>query len=195
MLGAAWLWLAGDLVAVNAVTQFALVSTAGAGRAGGAGLAAGPGNGISARLSVLCRALRRFPACPRSWTGRPISPCLRCALTGIPVYREGLQFVIPSGTWSVVEACSGIRYLIASFTVGSLFAYLSYRSLHQAAASSSACPLLVPLVANWLRAYMIVHARASVGQRTGHRGGPPDLRLGVLRCRDSGHAADRRPLR
>jgi exosortase len=28
-------------------------------------------------------------------------------LTGVPVYREGNFFTIPSGRWSVVEACSG----------------------------------------------------------------------------------------
>ncbi|MEC5397658.1 exosortase A [Uliginosibacterium sp. H1] len=76
-------------------------------------------------------------------------------LTGIPVYREGLVFVIPSGQWSVVEACSGLRYLIASIMVGALFAYLSYRSWWRRALFLLAS-VLVPLVANWLRAYMIV---------------------------------------
>lgn len=33
-------------------------------------------------------------------------------LTGIPVYREGSHLTLPSGNWSVVEACSGLRYLI-----------------------------------------------------------------------------------
>ena len=40
------------------------------------------------------------------------------AASGIPVYREANNFVIPSGRWSVVEACSGIRYLIASVMLG-----------------------------------------------------------------------------
>ena len=48
--------------------------------------------------------------------------------TGIPVYREGTFFSIPSGDWSVVEGCSGLRYLIASVTLGVLYAYLTYRS-------------------------------------------------------------------
>lgn len=76
-------------------------------------------------------------------------------LSGIPVYREGLQFVIPSGHWSVVEACSGIRYLIASTMVGVLFAYLNYRSLLRRVLFIIAA-LLLPLLANWLRAYLIV---------------------------------------
>ena len=76
-------------------------------------------------------------------------------LSGIPVYREGLQFVIPSGNWSVVEACSGVRYLIASFMVGTLFAYLNYRSTTRRVVFM-AVSIVVPIVANWLRAYMIV---------------------------------------
>lgn len=75
--------------------------------------------------------------------------------TGIPVYREGMQFVIPSGNWSVVEACSGVRYLIASFMVGTLYAYLNYRSTRRRVVFML-FSLVVPLVANWLRAYMIV---------------------------------------
>ena len=76
-------------------------------------------------------------------------------LTGIPVYREGQFFMIPSGSWSVVEACSGLRYLIASLTVGVLYAYLAYRSLARRAIFV-ALSVIVPIVANWLRAYMIV---------------------------------------
>ncbi len=76
-------------------------------------------------------------------------------LSGIPVYREGLQFVIPSGNWSVVEACSGVRYLIASFMIGTLFAYLNYRSTRRRLVFIGVS-IVVPIVANWLRAYMIV---------------------------------------
>ncbi|MBS1229929.1 MAG: xrtA [Proteobacteria bacterium] len=76
-------------------------------------------------------------------------------LSGIPVYREGLEFVIPSGNWSVIEACSGVRYLIASLMLGTLFAYLSYRSFWRRAIFIGVS-LLVPLLANWLRAYVIV---------------------------------------
>lgn len=75
--------------------------------------------------------------------------------TGIPVYREGLQFSIPSGNWSVVEACSGVRYLIASFMVGTLFAYLNYASMRKRLIFA-AVSIAVPIVANWMRAYLIV---------------------------------------
>ena len=76
-------------------------------------------------------------------------------LSGIPVFREGMFFTIPSGNWSIVEGCSGVRYLIASFTVGVLFAYLSYRTLWKRLLFA-AMSIIVPIIANGLRAYLIV---------------------------------------
>lgn len=76
-------------------------------------------------------------------------------ITGIPVYRDGFHFVIPSGSWSVVEACSGSRYLIASVTLGFLYAYLAYRSPWRRVLFIAASAV-VPIFANGLRAYMIV---------------------------------------
>ena len=76
-------------------------------------------------------------------------------LTGISVYREGLHFTLTSGNWSVIEACSGIRYLIASITLGIVYAYLNYTHLKKRLALILAA-VLVPIVANGFRAYMIV---------------------------------------
>lgn len=76
-------------------------------------------------------------------------------LSGVPVYREANYFVIPSGSWSVVEACAGLRYLIASVMIGVLYAAVSYHSPRRRAAFIAAS-VIVPLIANWLRAYMIV---------------------------------------
>jgi exosortase A len=75
--------------------------------------------------------------------------------TGIPVYREGMFFSIPSGDWSVVEGCSGLRYLIASVTLGVLYAYLTYRSWKRRLLFSLAA-IVVPIFANSGRAYLIV---------------------------------------
>jgi exosortase A len=76
-------------------------------------------------------------------------------MTGIPVLRDGTNFSIPTGNWSVVEACSGVRYLIASITLGCLYAYLTYRS-RKRQLMFILLATLVPIVANGLRAYMIV---------------------------------------
>jgi exosortase A len=76
-------------------------------------------------------------------------------ITGIPVFREGNFFSVPSGSWSVVEACSGLRYLIASLTLGCLFAYLTYRTVWRRVAFI-ALSIVVPIIANGFRAYLIV---------------------------------------
>ena len=55
----------------------------------------------------------------------------------------------------MVEACSGIRYLIASMTLGTLYAYLNYDST-QRRLLFIALSAIVPIVANGLRAFLIV---------------------------------------
>ena len=148
------LWLLGELVAVNAATQFALVALL--------VLAVPATLGLAVARELMFPLGFLFFAVPFgefmtptmiSWTADATILALRW--TGIPVYREGMQFVIPSGNWSVVEACSGVRYLIASFMVGTLFAYLNYRSTKRRLLFVGVS-ILVPIVANWLRAYMIV---------------------------------------
>lgn len=154
LLAAVLVWFAGDLVAVNAVTQLMLVVVL--------VLLVPALLGWQVALSLVFPLAFLFFAVPigdfllpqlMAWTADFTVIALRW--TGIPVYREGLQFVIPSGTWSVVEACSGIRYLIASLTVGCLFAYLSFNSLRKRLVFVLVA-LAVPLMANWLRAYLIV---------------------------------------
>ena len=151
---AAFAWLLGDLVAVNAVTQLALVALL--------VLAVPALLGWSVTRLIIFPLGFLFFAVPigefvmpqlMEWTANFTVFALR--LSGIPVYREGLQFVIPSGNWSVVEACSGVRYLIASLTVGTLFAYLNYQS-GKRRILFVIVSILVPIVANWLRAYLIV---------------------------------------
>jgi exosortase A len=76
-------------------------------------------------------------------------------LTGIPVAQEGRFILIPNGTFEVAEACSGVRYLMAAFSLGTLYAYLSYRSTLKRI-TFSALSFAVPIVANGIRAYGIV---------------------------------------
>lgn len=154
MVVAACAWLLGDMTNVNALTQFAFTAQL---------VLAVPlvlGLRVAAQIAFPLAFL--FFMVPfgefllpwlMQWTADFTVAAVR--LSGVPVYRENLQFVIPSGSWSVVEACSGVRYLIASFMVGSLFAYLNYNSLKRRLLFCGVA-LLVPLVANWLRAYMIV---------------------------------------
>ena len=154
LLGIGLFWLLGDLVAVNAVTQFAAVAMLVLMVPLVLGLAVARHLIFPLAFLFFCVPVGEF-AMPQlmEWTADFTVMALRA--TGIPVYREGLQFVIPSGNWSVVEACSGVRYLIASLTVGTLFAYLNYKSIRRRL-MFILVSALVPILANWLRAYMIV---------------------------------------
>lgn len=75
--------------------------------------------------------------------------------TGIPVYREGFQLTLISGQWSIVEGCSGLRYLIASITLGVIYAYITYTKLHKRIIFTF-FSIFTPVIANGLRAYIIV---------------------------------------
>jgi exosortase A len=76
-------------------------------------------------------------------------------LVGIPVFRENNFLSLPSGNWSVVEACSGLRYLIASLALGAMYAYITYRSPWRRLLFI-AVSVIVPIVANAVRAFSIV---------------------------------------
>lgn len=148
------MWIVGELAAVGAASHFALVAML-----------------VAALVGVLGRALARVLLFPLAFLafavpiGDFLLPTLMnltaeftvgaLRLSGVPVFQEGLHFVVPNGRWSVVEACSGIRYLIASTMIGALYAYLTYTSLKKRLLFMLVA-LLVPIVANWLRAYMIV---------------------------------------
>jgi exosortase A len=154
IVGIAFVWLLGVLGAAQVVSQIALV-----------GMIAG------VVLTVFGRSWLRVLAFPlvflvfavpfgeavvpklMEWTADFTVSALR--LSGIPVYREAMHLVIPTGRWSVIEACSGIKFLIASLMTGSLYAFLMYRSAVRRAAFFGAS-ILVPILANWLRAYFIV---------------------------------------
>ena len=76
-------------------------------------------------------------------------------LTGVPVYWEGNRFSLPSGEWSVVKACSGVRYLYATLTVALLYVYLNYRSRWRQIAFVMIA-IALSIFGNGLRAYGIV---------------------------------------
>ena len=157
------LWLAAGLVAVNAATQFAFV--------GLLVLSVPAVFGFAVARALLFPLLFLFFAVPfgefmvptmMEWTADFTVAALQAS--GVPVYREGQNFIIPSGSWSVIDECSGVRYLMASFMVGALFAYLNYRSYRRRAAFM-AVALALPIVANWARAYMVVMLAHLSGNR------------------------------
>lgn len=151
---AGFAWLLGEFGAVNAMSQGALVAML-----------------VLSVPALLGREVARILIFPMAFLafavpiGDFLLPTLmdRTAdftiwalrLSGVPVYREGLLLVIPTGRWSIVEACSGVRYLIASLMVGTLFAYLNYHANWRRCVFIG-ISAVVPIIANWIRAYLIV---------------------------------------
>jgi exosortase A len=75
--------------------------------------------------------------------------------TGIPVFRDGRFLSIPGGDFEVAEACSGIRYLLATLALGTIFAYLNYRKAYKQLLFI-VFAVVFAIAANGFRAYGIV---------------------------------------
>ncbi|MEI8592651.1 exosortase A [Photobacterium sp. Hal280] len=76
-------------------------------------------------------------------------------ISQIPVYREGLYLTIPNGRFYVAEACSGIRFLMSSVALGTLFAYLQFTKVYKRTLFV-VFSFIFPIIANGIRAYGIV---------------------------------------
>jgi exosortase A len=69
---------------------------------------------------------------------------------GVIHYREGTTFELVNGRYSVAEACAGLRFLTATFTLGTLFCYLTFRLWWKSALFLAAC-IVLPIAANAVR--------------------------------------------
>jgi exosortase A len=76
-------------------------------------------------------------------------------LSQVPVVMENHTLFLPTGEWTVAEACSGIRFLLSSVVVGAIFASIAYRSWKRRSLFLAAS-IVVPIIANGLRAYGII---------------------------------------
>ena len=150
----AFVAMVGELTSVAAMVQFALVLmifctvwAIGGDRAGR--VAAGP---LSFLVFAVPFGQEALPIL-MNWTADATVVALRHS--GVPVFQEGRNFVIPSGRWSVIEACGGIRYLLSSIFIGAVYAYLTYTRTSKRVLFM-VWSVVMPLLANWLRAYVIV---------------------------------------
>ncbi|MRX06449.1 exosortase A [Pseudoduganella sp. FT25W] len=151
-LGAVWMLSA--VASVQVLQQYCLVLT-----------------GIAAVATVLGRALATAIAFPLAYTlltvpfGEVLMPALidftarftvaLLQLIGIPVFHDNNFIALPTGNWAVADACSGLRYLIASLALGMLYAGVNYHSAGKRLIFIT-ISLLLPILANGLRACMVV---------------------------------------
>ena len=75
--------------------------------------------------------------------------------SGIPTFQSGVLIEIPSGTFVVADVCSGVRFLITALVLGTLACHLFFRSWLRRGLFMLLC-LVVPILANGLRAYGII---------------------------------------
>lgn len=148
------LWFAGRIVDVTSVQTFVVVALL-------------PAMVIAFLGAEVARRLL-FPLCFLffAWpVGNFLVPILQdytawfavlmLKLGGVPVYLEGRYISIPGGNFLVADACSGIRYLIASVAIGSVYAYLMYSSFWRRLAFM-VLAIVLPILANGVRAWGII---------------------------------------
>ncbi|MCA2017122.1 exosortase A [Vibrio tritonius] len=76
-------------------------------------------------------------------------------LFGVPIYREGFYLTVPRGQFEVAEACSGIRFLIASLALGTLFSHVFFQKQWKFW-SFVIFSFIFPIIANGLRVFGII---------------------------------------
>lgn len=154
VLGAGMAWLLGDMVDVQLVQRLAFVTMLVGGIWAIAGTALARGFAFPLGFLFLAVPMGSGLILPLMiFTADTTEYMLRAS--GIPVYRESLYLYLPTGTWSVVEECSGVRYVIASVTLGLCYAHINYTSVWRQVAFVAAA-VVVPVLANSLRAYSVV---------------------------------------
>lgn len=149
------LWLVGNLTGVLLVQHFAVVALLPA-----LVLAAYGGSVGRALLFPLLYLFFAFP-----WPVAGVTTLLQhitaefsvrmLQLTGFTTVLKGVLIETPFGIWHVAEACSGIKFFIASLALGALYANLFYRSWRRRAVFM-VFAFVVPIIANGFRVYFTV---------------------------------------
>jgi EpsI family protein len=154
LLAAGIIWVIGDLGDIQAARQLAFVSML----IGSLWLIAG--SGVARVLAwpllflyFLVPEGQFMVPVLMDWTADFTATAARA--TGIPVFREGMQLMIPAGSFEIIEACSGLKFLLASIALGFFMAGAVFRSWSRRTILLAAS-VLVPLIANGMRAYGIV---------------------------------------
>lgn len=154
VIGASLCWLIGSIASVSMVQQFAFVIVIQGIFLAVLGLKIGRILLFPLGYMFFAVPFGKFMIAPlQDLTAIFVVKWLR--LIDIPVYLDGIFISIPTGNFEVAEACSGVRFLIATIALGTLFAYITYKSRIRQAAFI-ALSIAVPIIANGFRAFGIV---------------------------------------
>ena len=158
LIGLGFFWLAGQLVFTRVFTQFAvlaMVPMAVLTLLGFRWLSA-----MAFPFFMLMFALPVWsPLVPTlvKWSAKFAELGIRAS--GVPIYRDGAYFVLPSGSWSIADACSGVAFLSTCLLLGVLYAWTIYHSPLKRLAFIAGSAI-IGVVGNWIRVYvtmMVAH--------------------------------------
>ncbi len=72
------------------------------------------------------------------------------SFTGIPTYVEAQYITIPAGVFEIADGCSGLRYIIVSLAISTLFIFMYINNTKKAVTFLSIA-ILGALLTNWIR--------------------------------------------
>jgi len=77
-------------------------------------------------------------------------------LLKVPAFRQEHTIMLPAGSLSIAEACSGLRYMLAGLTLGTLYAYLNYED-NRARLIVVLISAVAAVLANIVRVFIVVY--------------------------------------
>lgn len=96
-------------------------------------------------------------------------------LIGVETLREGVMLTVGAYRFEMEPSCAGLRFLLAALMLSALVSHLAFTNLRKRAFFIAAA-LVVALIANWLRAFLIVLIASATDRRIGV--GPEHVILG-----------------
>lgn len=174
VFAASLLWLVGRAANIEAISHVALVAA----MVGAVIIAFG--RQLAARWSLpLCILFFMAPF------GEELTPVLQhwtaviaaaaLSASGVETARDGFMLTTAAGRFEVAPSCAGLRFLLASALIAFAVSYLGFRQWRKRLAFIAAA-LVAALIANWLRAYLIILAATTTERRLGV--GPEHVALG-----------------
>ena len=149
-----FVWLSGELIFTRVLTQFAVLSmipVAILTLLGFRWLVP-----MAFPLAVLMFAVPIWsPLVPTlvKWTAKFAELGIRTS--GVPIFREGAYFVLPSGNWSVADTCSGVAFFSTCLLLGVLYAWTIYDSYAKRIVFVVGSAV-IGIVGNWVRVYLTI---------------------------------------
>ncbi|MBO9517333.1 MAG: exosortase A [Porphyrobacter sp.] len=162
LMGAGLLaWSGGSAAEINLVSQFGavLLLQAAAVTLLGVRVAAGLAFPLGYMLFLVPFGDEIVPAL------QAITAKLAIGLThasGVPATIDGVFIDTPAGLFEVAEACSGVKFLVAMFALGTLVAHLCFSGTKRRLVWMTAA-IVVPVLANGVRAWGTIYVAQSQG--------------------------------